>query len=485
MDFNTPIFLFLFLPAFLMVYFSADRRWRRLVGIAGSLVFLSQGQFEYLLLMIGLIILNYWTARLIQDDHTPARTSRLFLTGGIVLNLIVLACFKSLVSFGVGWLTQSGLPVPHLVLDWLETAKFPLGLSYTTFQLISYLVDVARGAIPAEKDILNFSFYVLFFPKIPSGPIVRYKTMAGQLREPEISREGIASGIRRFIQGFAKKALIADTLEKIVGVAFHLGAPGLSPPLAWFAVACFALQVYFDFSGFTDMALGLGRMMGFALIENFNYPYIAQSLGDFWRRWHISLSTWFRDYVFYPIERRRIKYVGQPLNILVVFLLTGLWHGFSGNFVLWGLWQGFFIALENLFLGRLLARLPRLLRHVYFLLVVLLGWVWFRSPSPRFAFEFIQRLLGNTKGVLTLPFLETTPLPIIDPTVWMAFGAGILLSLPLLPGLEAGYRRWLKARPSAALPVQVLFDVLLLFLLVAAIAITASNDFAPGIYRNF
>ena len=222
-----------------------------------------------------------------------------------------------------------------------------MGLSYVTFQAIAYLIEVRRGRVKQETDLLRFSFYLLLFPKIPVGPIVRYSQVTEQIDILHADPTEMADGLRRFIRGLAKKVLIADTLARVVNPVFALASPVVSPSIAWLVLISYALQLYFDFSGYTDMAIGLGRMMGLTFLENFDFPYLSRSIGDFWRRWHISLASWFRDFVFYPLERRRIKWIGQPVNILVVFLLVGLWHGLARNFMIWGLIHGLALVFES------------------------------------------------------------------------------------------------------------------------------------------
>jgi alginate O-acetyltransferase complex protein AlgI len=485
MTFNTPLFLFLFLPFFLILYFVADKNLRGLVGLIGSLLFFAWGQPFYVPLMLGIVLLNYLIGQRVGANGQRENSGNRWIFLGIGLDLGMLIFFKILTTYGIGFLLPPGLPLPDRVSLWLKDAPYPLGLSYISFQVIAYLIDVHKGRHPSEKNFLNFSLYVLLFPKILVGPITRYSSLADQLAAPQVSRGEVADGIRRFIAGFAKKALIADTLAKIADTVFGLESPMVLPGIAWLALVSYALQIYFDFSGFTDMAIGLGRMMGFRFIENFNYPYLAQSIGDFWRRWHISLSTWFRDYVFYPLERRRLRFIGQPLNILIVFLLTGLWHGVTLNFVIWGLVHGAAIAAEALFLGRRLQGGLKPVRHVYALGVILSGWVVFRSPTLLFAVQFFKRLFGDTSGIVPLPFMETMPLPIIDPSIWLAVGLGILFSLPLAPAVRKWSTRLGENKPAVVLPMQIAYDLLLLFLFVASIAVTASGNFAPNIYGKF
>ena len=457
MELNSPVFLFLFLPLFIAAYYFAPQRLKLVLGILGSLLFYAWDSLTYLPLMMGLTLFAYLLGRGIQRRRGQ-KLSLLLLWLGILVNVSLLVGFKL----------------------WAEV-KYPLGLSYVAFQVVAYLVEVYGRESEYEKDFLAFSFYLLLFPKIPVGPIVRYRQLREQIKNLQAAPEDLAEGVRRFIRGFAKKALIADTLAKVVVPVFNLTSPVILPHLAWLVLAAYALQLYFDFSGCTDMALGVGRMLGLRFIENFNFPYLSKNIGDFWRRWHISLSSWFRDYVFYPLERRRFTRFSRQLNILIVFALTGLWHGLTRNFLIWGLIHGLALIFESTSLGRRLRTAWTPLQHLYALGVILVGWVFFRSPTPDFALDFLRRLAGDMSGYKTLPFGLTSPLPIIEPTFLLALAAGILLSFPV--------GGWLQKRAEtffpAQLPRQILYDLWLVFLFWAAVASTTNAVFQPGIYGAF
>ena len=482
MIFNSPLFLFLFLPFFFSIYFAADKNIRRIIGLIGSFVFFSWGQMIYIPLMAGIILWNYWIGQGLGKTEKEKRSKKL-LWLGITVNLVLLAAFKYLTTYGVDWFLAAGFSKSFT--DFLDELSFPLGLSYITFQTISYLVDVYNSRIDSESNLLNFALYVMLFPKLLVGPITRYKTVASSLSAPETNKEDVANGIRRFIQGFAKKILIADILATLVNAAFRLGAESLLPHIAWLAIIAYSLQIYFDFSGYTDMALGLGMMMGFRFEENFNFPYISQSIGEFWRRWHISLSTWFRDYVFYPLERKRLKFIGRQLNIMIVFLLTGLWHGITQTFILWGVLHGVFLVIENLFLGRALKKAFRPIRHIYTLTSILLTWIIFRSPSIQFAWDFILRLLGLYETYTQPTFSHAPPLPFIEPSFLLAFFSGLLLSLPIVPYLEKTLSVYTEESPKIYLPLRIFKDGILFILFVMSLAMMAGSKFNPGIYGGF
>jgi alginate O-acetyltransferase complex protein AlgI len=461
MSLNSPNFLFLFLPLFILLYSLAKNQLKLVVGVIGSLLFYSWGNSQYLSLMIGLTLFAYLAGHGI-DRWRGKSASAIILWVGIILVLGLLVFFK------------------------LQTdAAYPLGLSYVTFQVIAYFVEVYKKTEDFEKDILKFSFYLLLFPKIPVGPIVRYSQVRSQIANLHVEPQDMADGLRRFLGGFAKKALIADTLAKVVTPIFNLQSPVIMPSMAWLIIISYSLQLYFDFSGYTDMALGIGRMMGIKFMENFNFPYISRSISDFWRRWHISLSNWFRDMVFYPLERRRLRWFGQPINILIVFILTGLWHGFTRNFLIWGLLHGMALVFESTFLGRKLRTAWAPIQHFYALSIILVGWVFFRSPTPDFALDFLRRLAGDMNGIQVLPFGLTSPLPFIEPTFVLALIMGILMCLPLKDWIQSWVGNFTSTRPTAGFAYQLIYDAALLFIFLTAIASTVSSSFRPGIYGTF
>ncbi len=337
---------------------------------------------------------------------------------------------------------------------------------------------------PREKNFIKFASYALFFPKLISGPITRYKNINSQLSTLGPSTNDTAAGLRRILSGVIKRIVIANQVGIVADAVFNMPANGITPGYAWLGLLAYTIQIYFDFSGYTDIALGLAMTMGISLPENFNYPYTAQSISDFWRRWHITLSTWFREYVFFPLERRRLKFVGRQINILVVFLLTGLWHGFSLTFAAWGLIHGISIALESTSAGLWLNKVFRPFRHLYTLSIILLGWVFFRSPDLKFAMAFIGRLFGNSSGISPLPFSQTTPLPFIEPSFLLAMTAGIVFSMPL-SSIFTPLKEKLTAKPSVFMAFQITGDILLILLFTFAIAAQLAGSFAPNIYANF
>lgn len=481
MDLSSLQFLFLFLPVFLAAYLVARRELRLWLIVIASLVFLAWGR-NLAALWLGIVLLaSYGVGLWLPATKEQKRPSWLWL--GLAVNLLLLLAFKVLSAYGADLRVNLNLPN-----DWAAffgSPVVPLGLSYVTFQAVSYLVDVWRGTIQPEKSLLRFSAYLLFFPKLVSGPLTRYKPFAEQLNESAPSYETIADGIRRLFIGFIKRALIANQVALIANSVFNLSQPNVAPHFAWLGLVAYTLQIYFDFSGYTDMAVGLGMMIGVQLPENFNFPYTSQSVSEFWRRWHMTLSTWFREYVFYPLERRRFKWMGQQINILVVFLLTGLWHGVKPTFIVWGLWYGIFLAIESLGFGRWLSRAWRPLRHVYTLAVIMVGWVFFRSNSLEFALGFFRRLLGWTVGLSPLPFSQTSPLPFLDPSMILAFVIGVIFSMPPPSSLAGWWRKTVTARPQTFLASQLCADLFLVAFFALGLASILGQTFLPNIYASF
>jgi alginate O-acetyltransferase complex protein AlgI len=432
--FTEPTFLFVFLPILLALYFLLEfcfsGRYRNLLLALASVVFYASGGGVFTWLMLGSIAFNYLAAlRIDRARGTPIARRLLVLTVGA--NLLSLVTFKYAgflagnLNAGLSALGATPVPVPAIVL--------PIGISFFTFHAISYVVDVYRRDAVAQKGPVEAALYLLLFPQLIAGPIVRYRDIATQLTARVMALDDFATGIRRFVIGLGKKMLIANIVAGPADRLFALPAGELTAAHAWLATVCYTLQIYFDFSGYSDMAIGLAHLFGFRFKENFNYPYVAQSIQEFWRRWHISLSAWFRDYLYVPLGGNRVSPGRVYFNLVTVFFLCGLWHGASWTFVVWGLYHGAFLVLERLGLAAWLARLPRLIRHLYALIVVMVGWVFFRAES-----------LGSAVGVLRAMAGFGTALPTpyavgwyLTPEVGLALAAGIAGSMPLWPVLGA------------------------------------------------
>ncbi len=369
MVFSGLPFLFFFLPVVLIVNKLLPRRWKNIFLLCISLAFYGWGEPVYILVMLLSIAVDYINGRLVERWREDGRRARLAVGMSVFFNLGILIFFKywDFVASNINALTGLTLPVLGLPL--------PIGISFYTFQTMSYTIDVYRRTAPVQKDPVAFGTYVTLFPQLIAGPIVRYSTVAAQLEHREETLDMFSSGIVRFTVGLGKKVLLANA----VGRLWDAMAAGESPTMAgaWLGLAAYAFQIYFDFSGYSDMAIGLGRMFGFDFLENFNYPYISLSVVDFWKRWHISLTSWFREYVYFPLGGNRVSRGRWILNILTVWVLTGVWHGAGWNFLLWGLYYAFWMLAERLFLGKWLEKLPKALRHIYTMVIVLVGWALF------------------------------------------------------------------------------------------------------------
>ena len=477
MDLSSLTLLFIFFPIFFSLYLIARPSIRLALVSAANIAFILWGQPWALLPLLGIALVGYAAGRLIDSNQSRPKVVLLWMWLGIGINLGLLAVAKFAGAYGID--------LPSIGSVQLGGIVSLLGLSYITFQVISYLVDVSRGTIPAERNVIRFAAYILFFPKLISGPITRYKQFRDQLAALDPSAEEIAGGFRRVLVGVIKRILIASQLGVFANAVFDLPNPNVAPHIAWLALIAYSFQIYFDFSGYTDVALGLGRMIGVTLPENFNYPYTAQSISDFWRRWHITLSTWFREYVFYPLERRKLRFAGQQINLIIVFLLTGLWHGPTLTFIAWGLLHGLAIAFESAGGARWMKNLWRPLRHLYALSIIILGWVFFRSSSLDFAFGFIGRLFGNRSGITPLPFSQTSPLPFIEPSFLLITLAALIFSLPVA-SLWSNVRKLVEnSNPRNFFPLQIVEDLAVLAFFVLSVAAHVSGTFLPNIYAKF
>jgi alginate O-acetyltransferase complex protein AlgI len=483
MDLTSPLFLFLFLPIFLLIYWTSNHYIRQSLVLIASIIFLIAGQLVALYWLSSLLFAGYIFGHIIQRAQTNGVKGKIFLWVGIGINIAILIFFKLSIVFGI-----NGTAWIHRTDNWFASIiglAVPLGLSYAAFQLISYLVDVYRGKITAEINFLRLAIYVLFFPKLISGPLIRYQSFSEQFDSLAPSIDNMATGLRRLMAGFIKRILISNQLAVLVDSVFNLPTPNIEPGIAWLVLIAYALQIYFDFSGYTDVAIGLALMIGIRLPENFDYPYIAQSISDFWRRWHMTLIKWFREYVFYPLERNRVRWAGQQLNIIFVFLLTGLWHGFKPTFVMWGLLHGVAIAFESTKGSHWLKNTWRPLRHFYTLFIILIGWVFFRSENMDFAFGFLRRMFGDKSGITPLPFSQTTPLPFIEPSFILVLVISIICSLPLSPIWQRLRTLWEQRNPWLFFVFQPGEDILIIMLFILGLAALLSGTFKPNIYANF
>ncbi len=395
MLFTSPVFLYLFLPLLLVAYLLSPRVLKNALLLLASLLFYAWGEAFYTLVMLGSILLNY-AAGLVIACFPDDRRGRWALGVAIAANLLLLGSYKY-ANFLVDNLNAVlGLAGAGPLV--LAPVHLPIGISFFTFQAMSYLVDVWRKTAVVQRNPLNLALYIALFPQLIAGPIVRYHDVDRQIRERRITLPDFFLGLRRFVFGLAKKLLLANPLGYVADQVFAIPAADLTAPLGWLGIAAYTLQLYFDFSAYSCMAIGLGRMFGFHFLENFNYPYTSRSVQEFWRRWHISLSSWFRDYLYIPLGGSRISPARTYLNLVIVFVLCGLWHGASWNFVVWGLFHGVFLVLERAWLGERLQRLWRPLQHAYVLVVVMVAWVFFRADNLPYALDYLQAMAGFGEG---------------------------------------------------------------------------------------
>ncbi|MDE6935636.1 MAG: MBOAT family protein [Oscillospiraceae bacterium] len=392
MVFSSLPFLFFYLPVAVAVYLLSPLKLRNLCLLVVSLFFYGWGEPVYISIMLLSIAVDYTHGLLVERWRDNDRRARMAVASSVLCNLAILVFFKYWDFIAVNVNALTGLSVPVLGLP------LPIGVSFYTFQTMSYTIDVYRRDAPVQRSVTAFGAYVTLFPQLIAGPIVRYRTVADQLVSREENLEKFTSGIRRFTVGMAKKVLLANAIGQLWDVS--LASRELTMAGAWLGLLAYAFQIYFDFSGYSDMAIGLGRMFGFEFLENFNYPYISRSVVEFWRRWHISLTTWFREYVYFPLGGNRVSRGKWVRNILIVWLLTGIWHGAGWNFLLWGLYYAVWMLAERLFLGKRLEKLPAVLRHVYAMAVVLVGWALFAVEDPGRLGGYFRALFGGS-GLLS------------------------------------------------------------------------------------
>ncbi len=461
MLFSSNVFLYFYIPIVLILYYLSPRRFRNPVLFLVSLVFYGWGEPVYVLLMVATILLNYAFGWWIHREKAAGKIPKKLLAAGVAANLLILGFFK----YAGFLLSNLQAVLPFLAGLRLPEITLPIGISFYVFQSMSYIIDVYRDDAPVQKNPITFGTYVTLFPQLIAGPIVRYADVALQLETRREDLDAFAAGIRQFIVGLGKKVILANQMGAL-WLSLQTQPGTLS---AWVGIAAYSLQLYFDFSGYSDMALGLGKMFGFEFLINFNYPYIAKSITDFWRRWHISLSTWFREYVYIPLGGNRRGIRRQILNLLIVWGLTGFWHGASWNFLLWGLYYGILLILEKVVLLKVLKKLPAVLCHIYTMLIVMLGWALFY-------FEDMGALGGFFRQAFTL---SATALEGINTILAYLplLAVSVLASTPLGIRLYQRFRAKTWAQYAAILGAAVI--------LLLCVASLASQSYNPFIYFRF
>lgn len=471
MLFSSTVFLFAFLPAVLILYYIAPRKVRNLILFVFSLVFYAWGEPVYVLLMIASTIVAYITG-LLADKTKEGRKAwvpKVSLIAAILWNMGLLLFFKY-TDFFIGNANDIfGLHIKLLGL------KLPIGISFYSFQTLSYVIDVYRGDVKAQKNYLTLGTYVALFPQLIAGPIVRYVDVAQQMQKRKETLGNFAEGVRRFSIGLGKKVLLANSIGALFDAICKTPQSDMSVTAAWLGIIAYTFQIYFDFSGYSDMAIGLGKMFGFDFLENFNYPYISDSITEFWRRWHMSLSSWFRDYVYIPLGGNRKGKLRQCVNIMIVWFLTGFWHGANWNFMIWGVYFGVILLCEKLFLLKVLKKLPKVLGHIYALILIVIGWGIFAFDD----FKQLGRNFKNMFGISDIALINDKAIAWLT-SYAVTFVILIAASTPLIKKLGG-----LVKKGAPVLYGCVLQPVMVIGLLVLCTAYLAGNSFNPFLYFRF
>ena len=468
MLFSSIVFLFSFLPAVMILYYLLPVRFRNVILLLASLVFYAWGEPVYLFLMLLSILFNYFSGLDIARNLQDKRAAKRSLVFNLIINLAVLGFFK---YEGFVLDTLNGILPVHISYHALP---LPIGISFYTFQILSYIIDVYRGNVKVQTNLPNFALYVTMFPQLIAGPIVQYADVDEQLASREVSRTKFGEGSMYFIRGLAKKVLLANTSGMIFTEVSGLAKGNIAVMTAWLGAFAYMFQIYFDFSGYSDMAIGLGKMFGFEFNMNFNYPYVSKSITEFWRRWHISLSSWFRDYVYIPLGGNRVSKIKHIRNLLIVWFLTGLWHGAAWNFVAWGLYYGIILIIEKYILSPVLDKLPSVVRHIYSIVLVVIGWVLFFSPSLGGAARYLGMMFGaGAHGVADREslYLLTTNL-----VLW------IILIIGSTPLTDVRYQHMLRQKKWNT---TLLNGIVYAVLFILCIAYLVTETYNPFLYFRF
>lgn len=463
MVFASITFLYYFLPIFLIVYFIVPKKYKNIVLLIFSFIFYFYGEPKYILLMLLEVLFAYFMTLSLEKNK-----SKSLLTVMISFHLILLCIFKyfNFIIDNVNTIFSSNITLLNIVL--------PIGISFYTFQIISYEVDVYKGKIKASKNLLEFMTYVFLFPQLIAGPIVRYENINKELKSRKVTFEDFSNGVNRFIIGLFKKVVIANNIGELCNTL--VGSDEVSVLLYWILGISYMLQIYFDFSGYSDIAIGIGKMIGFKFPENFNYPYIADSVTNFWRRWHMTLSSWFRDYVYIPLGGNRVSTLKHIRNIFIVWILTGLWHGASWNFIIWGLYFGIILIIEKYFLNKVLEKLPKIIRIIYTLFIVMISFIIFSSDNLSSAFTIIKGLFNFKSLSLSNNFI----LYYVKSYGFILI-MGIIFSTPLIKNIIEKLRS--KKILNNIINIIEVIVILLILLIVTSMLIDSSYN--PFLYFRF
>lgn len=465
MLFSSVTFLFFFLPLVFIAYYLSPRKIKNYTLLLFSMIFYAWGGLLYLPLLIVSIVVNYIFGIQI-DKHKDNNSRKKVLIVSIIFNILFLGVFKysNFIVDNINTIFNTKILIP--------TIPLPIGISFYTFQAMSYVIDVYKHDGKVQKNIFNLALYVSMFPQLVAGPIVRYQTVDDQINSREHNFDKFNSGMERFIRGMFKKVIISNSVGELSTTIYGLLPHQMSVSTAWLGAIAYTLQIYFDFSGYSDMAIGLGKMLGFDFLENFNYPYISKSVSEFWRRWHISLGSWFRDYVYIPLGGNRVSNIKVYRNLSIVWLVTGIWHGASWNFIAWGIYFGIFIMLERAFIGKILKKIPKLFQHMYLLIIVVFGWVLFSQPNLTEALEYMKIMVGLggyplTNGYFTFYIKE----------YWLELSIAIILSAPTF--------KYIKSKINIQGIIYILKPIGLIFIFGVTIIYLVNSTFNPFIYFNF
>ncbi len=464
MEFGTVTFLFIFFPlVFLGCYIVKDELQNYWL-LAASMLFYAWGEPKYIFLVIGLSFLSYYFGLVIDIQGKEIRRRKVALIIAILINLGILVFFKYTAFFAEIIFKTTGFDIRNAVF--VNNGKLPIGISFFTFKIVSYLIDVYRGKIDVQKKYTNLALYIFLFPQMLAGPIARYSDMASELESRKITADLVYNGLNRFMIGFSKKILISSTMAIAADYAFeHIGT---SSALSWMGAVCYTLQIYYDFSGYSDMAIGMSMMAGFHIKENFLHPYLANCMRDFWHRWHISLSTWFRDYIYIPLGGNRKGTARTYLNQLIVFFTTGLWHGANFTFIIWGLYHGCFLCLEKFIGQEKICKVPKIIMHVYTLLVVIVGWVFFRANS----------LMDAVNVVITMFDFSKWNLYAILPIVNKEFIFFFFIAIVSVGGMPKRFQMTENRNTILVNTISIaVFSIAVLYMI--------GTDFNPFIYLRF
>lgn len=467
MLFSSIIFIFYFLPVVLALYYLTPKRYlniRNIILLIASLIFYSWGEPVYVFLMIYSAFFNYFMALQIAKSKHHGGTGKGNMLFTLVVNLFILCFFK---YFGFLMDTINGILGTNLHYTALA---LPIGISFYTFQALSYIFDVYRDRVKPQYSLIKFALYLSLFPQLIAGPIVKYRDVAEQLEDRTTNLDKFGKGTVRFIFGLGKKVLLANNLGALHTAILALPDSQVSMVTYWIGMIAYTLQIYFDFSGYSDMAIDLGRMFGFEFMENFNYPYISRTITEFWRRWHISLSTWFREYLYFPLGGNRVKVPRHMLNLMIVWSLTGLWHGASWNFVMWGTYYGVLLIMEKYLYGRYLEKAPPWAQHVYAMLIVMIGWVFFFSSSLTAANHY----LGVMFGAGAFPFANMTTLYLLRTNIILLLLSGIISTPEPLKQFEN------LSKKNSPLSIVIMVTIFIL-----SIAYLIYSSYNPFLYFRF